>query len=64
MVQAFSPALLIKIALGHLDMKTFAISELRARGLGKKGKWVGFSQAEAIWEKAHQAEKRKHLRRL
>lgn len=64
MVQVFSPELLIKIALGHLDMKSFAIYELKARGLGKKGKWVGFSQAEAIWEKANQAEKRKYLRRL
>jgi hypothetical protein len=66
MLQIFSVELLLKIALGQLDMKPFAIRELKCRGLGRKGEWVGFSQAEVVWEKTkHVGTKNsKHLRML
>lgn len=51
MLQIFSAELLLKIASGQLDMKPFAIHELKGMGLGRKGEWVGFSQAEVVWEK-------------
>ena len=63
MLQIFSAELLLKIASGQLDMKPFAIHELKGRGLGRKGEWVGFSQAEVVWEKTKHAgtKSRKHL---
>lgn len=63
-LQVFSAELLLKIALGQLDMKPFAIHELKCRGLGRKGEWVGFSQAEVVWEKTKHAgtKSSKHLR--
>lgn len=66
MLQIFSAELLLKIASGQLDMKPFAIRELKCRGLGRKGEWVGFSQAEVVWEKTKHAgtKNSKHLRML
>lgn len=65
-VQTFPNELLLKIALEQLDIRPFATHELKSRGLNKECKWVGFSKAEAIWEKTKQTTTRnkKSLRRL
>ena len=47
--QGESTKLVLAIASGKLDAKKLAKKELAGRGLGKKGEWVGFPQAEKIW---------------
>ena len=41
--------LLCKIARGELDAVEIAQQEMRRRGLGIDGKWIGFREADQIW---------------
>jgi len=47
--QGDSTKLVLAIALGKLDAKKLAGKELANRGFDKKGKWIGFPQAEKLW---------------
>lgn len=42
--------LLAKIASGEIDYKRLAELTLAGRGCGRDGKWIGFKQAEKIFE--------------
>ena len=44
-----STKLMVAIANGKLDAKKLAKKQLVNRGLGKKGEWIGFPQAEKLW---------------
>ena len=41
-------SLLVDIANGNIDAQFLAKRELAARGMGKKGEWVGFSNAAKV----------------
>jgi hypothetical protein len=48
--QGTHTVLLVKLASGKINSQRFAQLELMNRGLDKKGKWVGFKEAEDIWK--------------
>ena len=43
--------LLLRIASGELDPVAMARRQLANRGLGTRGEWLGFKEAEALWTK-------------
>jgi hypothetical protein len=47
--QGNTTKLVLAIALGKLDGKKLAAKEMASRGFDKKGKWIGFPQAEKLW---------------
>jgi|GEM_PF-831218 len=48
--QTFHTDLLVKIAGHCFDMVTLARYELKSRGLNEEGMWVGFKDAERIFD--------------
>ena len=47
-LQTLDTALLLAIAKGKINVQTMARDELAARGVDKKGAWVGFDKAAFI----------------
>ena len=50
MFQTFNDDMLLAIALGLVDAVEIAKDQLAGRGLNADGEWVGFKNAEKIWE--------------
>ena len=50
MLQGIATELLVKAARREIDLTQLARQELANRGLNQQGQWVGFDQANAIWQ--------------